>query len=225
MESAAIDQERKEELRRRRLGRDNVRHVFRERMEREGRLEAFVARVLEIERETGKPGYYKAMKEFGYVSPQRERKLHHEAKAIARANYYVQKIGKTQRKRKRQMQQLPLNEAFDKLPNSAPVEAEMAWVKAHPKVGEALDRMDDDDADPIRLTAHDITATSNGPAPSKGAVNMLRMALRDPVGWHKALLSESKKKVSGNQGDDADDGHVNDDLSEVDRILRAALGG
>ena len=120
-----------------------------------------------------------------------------------------------------------LAKAFDELPDNVAYEQEVAWVRAHPLVFTALDRvMREEEYKPPQLTVRDLLGRSNGPAPSKGAATQLRFALADPIGWNKRLMDGGKKKAAEGSGKtesaDADAGIIPDDLSEVERMLRAA---
>ena len=123
-----------------------------------------------------------------------------------------------------------LAKAFDDLPDNVSYEQEVAWVRAHPLVFSALDKVTrEEEYKPAKLTVRDLLGRSNGPAPSKGAATQLRFALADPLGWHKRLMDGGKKKAaeaSGKPGEtDGDAGIIPDDLEEVERMLRAASNG
>ena len=123
-----------------------------------------------------------------------------------------------------------LAKAFDELPDNVSYEQEVAWVRAHPLVFSALDKVTrEEEYKPAKLTVRDLLGRSNGPAPSKGAATQLRFALADPLGWHKRLMDGGKKKAaeaSGKPGEtDGDSGIIPDDLEEVERMLRAASNG
>ncbi len=120
-----------------------------------------------------------------------------------------------------------LAKAFDELPDNVSYEQEVAWVRAHPLVFTALDKVTrEEEYKPAKLTVRDLLGRSNGPAPSKGAATQLRFALADPIGWHKRLMDGGKKKAaeaSGKPGEtETDNGHVPDDMDEIKRMLRAA---
>lgn len=120
-----------------------------------------------------------------------------------------------------------LAKAFDELPDNVAYEQEVAWVRAHPLVFTALDRvMREEEYKPPQLTVRDLLGRSNGPAPSKGAATQLRFALADPIGWNKRLMDGGKKKAaegSGGKTPEGDSEVVVDDMSDI-RQMVASIG-
>lgn len=203
------------------------------RLFREGKLDAYWAARAQIratgakfgERRTAEASHASAnlKKEFGWTGINDEMERHRIFLTQPVVNRRKEQMAELQRNKGR----TALAKAFDDLPDSVSYEQEVAWVRAHPLVFSALDKVTrEEEYKPAKLTVRDLLGRSNGPAPSKGAASQLRFALADPLGWNKRLMDGGKKKAaesSGKPGEsEGDSGHVSDDMDEVKRMLQAA---
>lgn len=189
-------------------------------MKREGRQKEFFATLKRIKTETGKShgtAIWAAMKELGYENADRERALERE---------YLDNLHKSAEQREQEKIAVEVaevsrlrtfEEAVASLPDKAPVSDEIDWIRAHPAMARKS-RQRDKMAD-IVIEAEDILSAPHGQAPSKAAVFQLQHWANCPHEFYKQILGEHKKKSDGEAGG-AKAGEVEDDLSEVDRMLR-----
>lgn len=121
-----------------------------------------------------------------------------------------------------------IGKALADLPPVASVEQEMAWVRSHPKMTDALTRKltqgPDEEYKPPRLGIADLSDVTPA-CPSRGAWNTLLAALSDPKKFNDVLLT--KQKDAAMKAADTTDSDVDeiDDLGldEVERMLKAAV--
>lgn len=211
-------------------GAEEARQLFRQRMEREGRLDEYDGRIA-VERELGKSrrqATYAAMREMGYKNAETERRLYRTALARGMLDRRRENLRTHQKRRRKKMRDKELDQEFDKLPDNASNKVELAWVRSHPKMMHAvlarLEGVNGEEADRIKLTVEDITSPSNGHCPSKSAFTMLGSWLEDPKEFRKQLIPEQRKgsdktKVNG----DESEGRVVDvNLLDVKRMLAHA---
>ena len=162
-------------------------------------------------------------KEFGWTCINDEFERHRIFASTTVVNHRKELMAEARRNKGR----TGLAKAFDELPDNVAYEQEVAWVRAHPLVFSALDRVTrEEEYKPAKLTVRDLLQRSNGPAPSKGAASQLRFALADPLGWNKRFMDGVKKKAAESTGKgsetDTEAGHVPDDIDEIKRMLRKA---
>jgi hypothetical protein len=196
---------------------EDCRSLFRQRMQRDGRereLDKLIAKYRE-EGKSRRQAIYAAMREMGYEGADKERAYEGRAIADAMMNRRRQKLRDGQKRHYRRMKNKALDEVMDTLKPNAPPEQEMDWVLSHRKLFHASLQADDDD--PVKLTADDIRN-----APSQAAVTMLATAIKNPDGWMEKKRDANKAKTSAGSGGDDDNSDVVDDLSEVERMLKAA---
>jgi hypothetical protein len=169
-----------------------------------------------------------AMREMGYPGPEKERRLWEASKGVAMMNRRRQNNRDFKKKYYRQMRNQALDEVMDTLkPNAAP-EQELDWVTAHRKLfhvqqlllnADSSDEAQKELKDALKITADDIKT-----APSQSAVTMLLSALESPSEWMRKKRDAHKSKT-GAGGTDDDSSDMIDDLSEVERMLKAASNG
>jgi len=206
------------------------------RLYREGKLAAYYDARAEIRRESkgAKFGDKRSIasshrsselkKEFGWTGIKDEFERNRTFVSTNVINHRKEIMAEAQRNKGR----TALAKAFDELPDNVAYEQEVAWVRAHPLIFSALDRVmrDKEDYSPPKLTVRDLLGRSNGAAPSKGAATQLRFALADPIGWNRRFMDGGKKKAaegsSGKTGE-SDAEVVVDDLSDI-RQMVASIG-
>jgi hypothetical protein len=181
--------------------RPDVRRLFQERMERDGRGDEWRETVRSLMASTGKSFgqvRWEAMKKMGYTDPKLEHQYH--------ADYE-----KSQRTAAIIADQSEFDIAVASLPATAQGSSEMAWILSHPVM---LRRArEDDDRTVILLNSHDLDG-----APSRKAVTLLQWYLRSPSEMLKQVMSEMKKETTG--GEAGQKGAQKDeDLDEVRRLL------
>lgn len=213
---------RRETMRKAKQSEEECRVLFRQRMEREGRLQELNDRINEY-RHLGKSrrqATSAVMREMGYAGPTKERQLHEEAKGRAIIHRNIENQKRYAKKRLRKMRNKELFDAMDRLKANAPAEVEMDWVAAHYKYLAAIDQIADEQADPVKVTAEDVTD-----APSRSAVGRLMVAVTDPLGWQKKRLDADKGKTSAGQGGENDQSDAQDEsLDDIEKMLKAASG-
>lgn len=201
--------------------------LFEARLYREGRLHDYYAARLSNKNKFAnlrdKTMAANALKrEFGYVGSRHELELVESEKRLSAVHRRKEAMAEAGRNRGRSA----LDKAFDELPNRAAADQELSWVQSHPRMRRALhDILRDPEGErkPPKITVADITSPSNGACPSKSAFSMLLSWLANPKEFQKQLLSKQRDGAtkSGEGGNDTE-GAVVDDLSEVERLLRAA---
>lgn len=200
--------------------------LFQARLFREGKLEKFWAdRAACKGKAKFGSGECKAMarrssqikKDYGWVGTadefEREKALRH----APLANRRKEAMAEAQRNKGRS----GLDKAFDALPSTTNASQEVAWVQSHPKMRRALHEIlqGDEERQPPKITAADITSPSNGPCPSKTAFNMLLSWLANPKEFQKQMLSKQRDVVTKpSEGGHETNGVVSDDLSALKRI-------
>lgn len=205
--------------------------MFVERMQSEGRYETFMARIEELRLAGGSRvrSFCQAMREFGYKNSQQERFLHAQLVKRGRLTERMQQGRIKGKKYRKQMKHATIIEEFNKLPDNAPNKVELAWVRSHPKMMQAmlarLEETEELPADPIQLTVDDIINSSNGMCPSKSAFTMLASWLKDPKEFQKQLLPEQRKASdnSGGKDDESNSAASDESLEDVERMLRSVM--
>lgn len=203
-----------------RMGAEEGRILFRLRMRREEK-EADLDKLIDIYRtqydKSRRQAICAAQEDLGYLGAEKERKEYIKAEARAMRSARRQKQSECQKRWRRNVRNKALDEVMDTLPANAPPEKELDWVLSHRKLFHAAQSLNDPEPEPVRLDVADIKT-----APSQSAVTMLTVALQDPVDWMRKKRDAHKGKTSAGTGGTEDDSIVVDDLSEVERILKAA---
>lgn len=198
------------------------RMLFGERMQREGRYDAWMARVKQLKAEKGmlnNAALNAAMPEFGYVSAAEERRMAHEFMDNLHKDSATQEAEKIAKTAKVLRKAADLDYAMAGLPDTADTTKEIDWIRSHP----AMLRSGQEPTKHILITVDDVLHAPNGKAPSRSAVSMLQHWANHAAEFHKNLLSEQKKKADsgGESGGDTGD----EDVSEVERLLKEVKGG
>lgn len=209
-----------------------VRQHFWERMEREGKLAEFEARIEQLRQEgkSRRQAVYAAMREFGFKNADDERYRHRQHLTGGRLSRAGLLVSHYTKKRKKRMRQTPLLEEFSKLPDNAPNKVELAWVRSHPLMMQAqlarLEATDDCPADPIKPKVEDMVSPANGKCPSKSAWTTLLAWLQDPKEFQKQLLPEQRKASDSTGGKDGEEGNnavTDESLDDVRKMLNAVV--
>ena len=159
-------------------------------------------------------------KQFGWTGIKDEFERHRIFLNQPIGNHWKKQMAEIQRNRGR----TSIEKALDSLPVTAPVEQEMAWVRAHPKMTRALSdalRKQPDDYEPPRPRSDDVTGANYIPCPSRGAWNILLAALSNPKKFYDQLLTKQKDGAVKNAENAETESNVMDDLGEVERMLNA----
>jgi hypothetical protein len=208
----------------------SVMQKFWERMKREGRKPLWAPTLKKIM--TGPPemkygaAKWEAARQLGYEGPENEHRLHAEflsgeARKVEEekaANIAAAEVKLREEQRLRDEATADARNfeaACAKLPDKAPVAAEIDWVRAHPAMSRQ-DRMPGGIGH-VLITPDDIESPPHGCAPSKGAVAMLQHYANNPREFFKTLLSE-QKKITGETGQAKQDEDV--EMAEVERLLK-----
>lgn len=158
--------------------------LFSDRLEAEGKIDVFHARIKEIM--AGGLNYnqakWQAMREFGY-----------EGMDVERSKHLTLEDDKADRLEKK------FQKAFNALPPTANLADEMEWVRAHPAMNRR-NRMKDQ-TKLVVITASDIEKTKRGPAPSQAAVNMLVDAANRPAKFWDKVYDQCKKTAASGGGE------------------------
>jgi hypothetical protein len=196
--------------------------LWRERLQREGRWQEYLARLKQLrEGKGGLEGLSADMaimrKEFGYrANGEWDHKTEADEKFLLDRQIQQSKAQKRYRMKKKMSD---FEEAFASLENNTAEPAkEMDWVGSHP----AMFRKDrgevDEETEKVLLTGRDLLNPLNGRAPSKRAAIMLQRWVNDPEGFQKATVSEQKKATTST-AEDRDGVEATDDTSEIERML------
>lgn len=199
--------------------------LFRDRLEREGRLEMYQMRQRAL-RESGlqtSQASAAARREFGYKGPKIERELADQAINVLRIAATEEPIREHTRAWHKKKKQKTFEEAFNSFPQTAAIDVDMGWVQSHP----AMNRFErqilekDQDPQPILISVRDLY-DANGPAPSKRAINMLQSWVNRPTAFFSKLIDDHKKHTStdvGKKDGRQSDAVVKDDVSSIERML------
>ena len=196
---------------------ESIRSIFVKRMHREGRDKEWYEKI----RENTPPGggvfsqiSYKVMALMGYEGPEKEREIH-EAYLAAEAKK-LKPTAQVKREEKEEKRKISdFEEAVAGLPDKAPVQDEMDWIRQHPAMSRKS-RMTDKTKD-ILVEAEDL-----GGCPSKSAAYMLQHWCNAPHEFYKQLLSEHKKMTEADAAKAAAMKDVG--LDEVQRLLDQVKG-
>lgn len=212
---------------------ETARILWLARLFREGKLEAYWNARIQIRlKAKGAGGFGDARvirashesselkKEFGWSGINDEMERHRIFLSQPVVNRRKEQMAELQRNKGRSA----IEKALSKLPITAPVEQEMAWARAHPKMTRALSdalKKQADDYEPPRPTSSDVVGTYYIPCPSRGAWNILLAALGNPKKFSEQLLSKQKEGAVKNADNAESESNVMDDLGEVERMLNA----
>lgn len=201
---------------------ETTRCLFVKRMHREGRDKEWYATVRKLQEETGK-GFNEiageAMRMMGYQGPDEERAI--EAARQQKVARLTKTTGDVLREEIRAERAASnFEEAVAMLPDKAPVQEEMDWIRAHPAMGRKA-RQPDKTKD-IIISVDDILTASHGKAPSKSAVYALQHWCNCPHEFYKQLLGEHKKMSEESAAKNAAAKDVG--ISEIERLLSEVPG-
>lgn len=219
---AKAEAERTEGLLKQLLGKSPMR-LFRERMEREGRGDAYKARWKEL-RGTGVNASATGAavrKEFGYQGPRAERELLEQAMNEIRISGVDAKNSAATKKVKRKQREQTFEEAFASFPQTAPIEIDMAWVQSHPAMFRFERQIlgESGKPDPVLIDVRDLFDV-NGPAPSKRAINILQNWVNRAPIFFKDILQDHKKHTSvASNGGVIQTEAVKDKTTDIDRYI------
>jgi hypothetical protein len=193
-----------------------------QRENREEELDALIAKY----RTEGKNrvfATYAAMRDMGFKSGAKERKLWQRFLGEGMVNRRRQNNRDFKKKYYRKMRNQSLFDAIAAIEkDNATPEQEMDWVASHPKFLQALDQWGEEGAEPVKVVAEDCPASGT---PSRSAVGRLMAAVKDPLAWQKKRLDADKSKTGAGSGGEGDTSDVTDDLEEIERMIKAASNG
>lgn len=184
---------------------DTLPKLFEQRMDREGRIKEYRARVKAV-MDDGlmyNQARRQTMKEFGYAGPDAERALNDEYERAKRNAVEREILGEV----REETRVRTVEEAIDLVTSTASPACEIEWVRAHPAMSRQARQRDK--TKPVNVTADDILYAPHGPAPSRSAVNMLMNWVDRPHDFFKQILAEHRKRVEDggdSQGSMADPG-------------------
>lgn len=167
-------------------------------------------------------------KKFGYLGQLGEREAYMEELNGHTATVKASKREQSARMREK-MRNLPFEKAFAKLPDKAPVEVEVDWVRNHPAMARKsrISQQANATSSTILVDEADLLSAPHGPCPSKGAANMLQNWVNQPDKFFITILAEQKKGLAGDKNanktivEEEDDSHV----ASIDDILSAMQAG
>ncbi len=159
-------------------------------------------------------------KQFGWTGINDEFERHRIFASTTVVNHRKAIMAEAQRNKGRSA----IEKALSKLPITAPVEQEMAWARAHPKMTRALSdalKKQADDYEPPRPTSTDVLGTYYIPCPSRGAWNILLAALGNPKKFSEQLLSKQKEGAVKNADNGESESNVVDDMSDIRQMINS----
>lgn len=190
--------------------------LFKVRMKRDGRYDAFTERITELTPIYGHKTRMVVMREFGFKSEavEREAALLYERSIEEKSKTH--KINATRR-------QSSFENAVFGLPDTAPPKIENDWIRAHPAMTRKI--RSKQAIDKVILTAADVLAPPHGPAPSKSAVYALQYWCNNASEFFKLLMSEQKKQQSetvnkNSEPSSTENSKKDADIDEVEKMLR-----
>jgi hypothetical protein len=155
------------------------------------------------------------MRRLGYEGPEKEKALYLEHQRSLKHNEMQHFVAQNTKEWNKEMRMSLTEEALRDLPPTADPLAERNWVGAHPAMGRRYETKKEEN---VVITADDILNAPHGPAPSRQAVNMLRLYAQTPKTFYDQILSEQKKIKDGDKTEE-----VSGDTPEVAEI-EALLG-
>lgn len=188
--------------------------LFEDRMRREGRFEEYTQACKRKRIDEGltyMPGKWSVLRDWGYVDVATE-----EALLMA----WEREIGlgrlevadhEDQKARAQVELRKDFERAFSALPDTAPTQDEIDWVRSHPAMTR---KARDPDIPCVEITAEDIAT-----APSKSAVIMLQNWANNPNEFLKRLLDEHKKATTVEEKPSVV--REEDDLQDTEELLRS----
>jgi len=201
-----------------------INSMFKDRMEREGRLPELRAVVREKMQETGM-GYNAALQAvrgyFGFVNTETELRLYREHRknillSAAETEDVVQ--GAYERL---ESEERAFFAALATLPANAPKAREIEWIEAHPAMMRSTrNKANGYASNVVNITADDILRAPHGPCPSRAAAVQLQHWANNSTKFFEQIMSEAKKKsAEGSSSSGPAVVEVEDDLSELDDLL------
>ncbi len=193
---------------------DNYHRLFLDRLNREGRADAFYKRrsALYHSDEWQNAGkhwdqtWWPVAREFGFISKLDELERYEEFMLHGTVLQRQRELRAMQEEIKKEQAEEELQSVLDELGNASDLDlpADIAWVYNHP----AMLRKGDKDGF-VELSVKDMQG-----APGKGAVGMLQYFVNKKPDFYKLVLAHlSKKSVAGKE-----DSTLEDDLRQADEI-------
>lgn len=201
--------------------------MFVERMRREGREQEWYSTVKAVRADREARGdsagfsqsTWEAMRKLGYEGPKQERALYEEYLKREAMGKLRAQIKAEQDEIREEQKAENFEQAVKMLPDHAPTKVEIDWIRAHPAMARRARAKNN--IDPVLIDVDDILCPPHGRAPSKSAVHQLQHWANSPNEFFKQLLAEQKKAT----GDEAAAKVVEDDLSEVEQLLKTVRAG
>lgn len=192
---------------------------FSARLRREGLYHEYKERVKQLTAEGNVPGTAASIArvEFGYEGAVKERELLEQEVALLRMSETEARQAINARNYKARKRMQTFDEVVATLPQTAPGDVEMAWVRSHPAMmrRERMGPNDEGEYPRIVLDVKDLTEL-NGPAPSKSAVITLQNWVNKPGEFAKTLGTEQKKHATQDAG--TKDGKSANSVVKDDRL-------
>lgn len=191
---------------------EDIRKIFRRRMEREGRVKEYEAKIKEIQALTGKgfgQSQFPAMKHLGYQGPKEERELHEawlqeEERKVEEAKFQT------------------FEEALRELPDKAQTNVELDWIATHPAMARRNRQVDGRE---IRLTREDVLNPPQGKAPSRAAAIELQNWVNQPKKFFEYMMSVRKKEIGAVESVESAAVTVDPGVDEIMSILKELKRG
>ena len=132
-----------------------------------------------------------AQTKFGNTSLKEEREKYAERLKAPQDELKREATNERARRAHTKQRNLPFEKVLADLPPTASPASEMDWIKSHP----AMSRKDRsrNTTDKVLVTPEDISASPNGPCPSRTAAQQLQHWVNRPEQFYKDVLSETKK--------------------------------
>lgn len=201
--------------------------MFRQRMKREGRSDEFLFRVRALIKKHGMLFNAAAaviMPEMGYNGPDAETRLYREHQRIIGHYSAENALAEDAEEERLKTADEEFEEALSTLPPNAPKAKELEWIEAHPAMmrqarmlaGSAGSGKADS---VVLLTARDILNAPHGVCPSRSAAIQLQHWANHSQKFFEQMMSEAKKKSTGDGAGADGAGVVEDDLGDLDASL------
>jgi hypothetical protein len=198
-----------------------LRDLFRDRLASDGRLEMFDTKVKEL-MDSGvhrERAIHVTSKQFGRMSLEKERKEYRKRLAEkAVISLKRERFDDLELRRQANMEQ-SFEGALRLLPDTAPANVELRWIRAHPVMTRKNRSTLKDKAKPIVLGVSEILHSSVGPAPSKSAVHALQHWCNQPDDFFKIILAEQRKESTKANAAEEAAGPDDKGTAEIDALL------
>jgi hypothetical protein len=198
--------------------------MFRQRMKREGRSAELDSRLQAAIQQhsllVGEAMRKHVMPAMGFVSNEAEVRLYREHQKLIHHFAAENEVAADAEEERIRTADEEYEDALMTLPPNAPKAKELEWIEAHPAMmRQSRLQAGAKPSGAVLLTAKDILNAPHGPCPSRSAANQLQHWVNHSQKFFEQIMSEAKKKSTGDgAGSDGSD-VVDDNLDDLDGAL------